>query len=107
MVSVRPLKSKAVTRPKKVELSDGALTWSAVFKTVDEYQPVKRFDNGEVELKFTDSFEYEIAAYELATRLEPWLTGKQIQALWVRRGLILDLADRRVAEQGEAAVLFD
>ena len=107
VVSVRPLKSKAVTRPKMVELSDGALTWSAVFKTVDEYQPVKRFDNGEVELKFTDSFEYEIAAYELATRLEPWLTGKQIQALWVRRGLILDLADRRVAEQGEAAVLFD
>ncbi len=231
VVSVRPLKSKAVTRPKKVELSDGALTWSAVFKTVDEYEPVKRFDNGEVELKFTDSFEYEIAAYELdtmlnlgivppavrrrinaevgslslwvegamtewerieiqkkhppdleawnqqmytirlflqliydsdytninnllvtpdwkiykidssrafrnhlelrregslerfsrrvlaslraldrdelATRLEPWLTRKQIEALWVRRGLILDLADRRVAEQGEAAVLFD
>jgi len=231
VISVRPLKSKAVTRPKKVELSDGSLTWFAVFKTIDEYQPVKRFDNGEVELKFTDSFEYEIAAYELdkmldlgivppavrrrinsevgslslwvegamsewerievhtkrppdleawnrqmytirlflqliydtdytninnllvtpdwkiykidssrafrchmelrregslerfsrrvlaslraldrddlTEKLKPWLTKKQIEALWVRRGLILDLADRRVAEQGEAAVLFD
>jgi hypothetical protein len=230
-MSVRALKSKAVTRPQKVELSDGSLTWSAVFKTVDEFQPVKRFENGEVELKFTDSFEYEIAAYELdkmlglgivppavrrrinsevgslslwvagamsewerievykksppdlaawneqmytirlflqliadsdytninnllvtpdwkiykidssrafrthmelrregslerfsrrvlaslraldrdelETRLDPWLTKKQIEALWVRRGLILDLADRRVAERGEEAVLFD
>jgi hypothetical protein len=231
VISIRALKSKAVTRPKKVELSDGSLTWSAVFKTIYEYQPVKRFDNGEVELNFTDSFEYEIAAYELdkmlnlgivppavrrrinsevgslslwvegamtewerievkkkrppdleawneqmytirlflqlicdsdytninnllvtpdwkiykidssrafrthmelrregslerfsrrvlaslraldrdelETRLDPWLTKKQIEALWVRRGLILDLADRRVAEQGEEAVLFD
>ncbi len=231
VLSVRPLKSKAVTRPMKVELSDGTRSFSALFKTIDEYEPVKRFDNGEVELQFTDSFEYEIAAYELDTmlglgivppavrrrinqdvgslslwvegamtewermkvkkehppdlttwnqrmytirlflqliadsdytninnllvtpdwkiykidssrafrnnfelrregslerfsrrvlsslraldrtaleeRLGPWLTKKQIEALWVRRGLILDLADRRVAEQGEAAVLFD
>ena len=231
VLSVRPLKSKAVTRPMKVELSDGTRTFSAVFKTIDEYEPVKRFDNGEVELQFTDSFEYEIAAYELDTmldlgivppairrrinrdvgslslwvegamtewerlkikeehppdlmawneqmytirlflqliadsdytninnllvtpdwkiykidssrafrnhlklrregslerfsrrvlaslrtlerraldeRLGPWLTRKQIEALWVRRGLILELADRRVAEQGEEAVLFD
>lgn len=231
VVSMKPLKSKAVTRPKKVELSDGHLTWFALFKTIDQFQPVKRWDNGEVELKFTDSFEYEIAAYELDTmlglgivppavrrrinsevgslslwvegamtewerievhkerppdleswnqqmytirlflqliydtdytninnllvtpdwkiykidssrafrthmelrregslerfsrrvlaalraldrdelrsRMKPWLTKKQIEALWVRRGLILDLADRRVAEQGEEAVLFD
>jgi hypothetical protein len=231
VISVRPLESKAVTRPKKVELSDGSLTWYAVFKTVDEFEPVKRFDNGDVELQFTDSFEYEIAAYELDSmlglgivppavrrrinsevgslslwvegamtewerieinhdkppdldswnrqmhtirlflqliydtdytninnllvtpdwkiykidssrafrnheelrkeaslekfsrrvlaslrsldrdeleeRLDPWLTKKQIEALWVRRGLILDLAARRVAEQGEEAVLFD
>ena len=53
----------------KVELSDGTRSLSAVFKTVDEYEPVKRFDNGEVELQFTDSFEYEIAAYELDTIL--------------------------------------
>jgi hypothetical protein len=231
IVSIRPLKSKAVTHPKKVELSDGSLTWFAVFKTVDEYEPVKRFDNGEVELKFSDSFHYEIAAYELDNllglgivpptvrrrinhevgslslwvngaitewerievkkihppdlaawndqmftirlfiqliydtdytninnllvtpdwkiykidssrafrthhelrnerslerfsrsvlaslrkldrtaldeRLGPWLSKAEIEAVWVRRGLILELADRRVAEQGEAAVLFD
>ena len=231
VVSMRALKSKAVTRPKKVELSDGMLAWSALFKTIDEYEPVKRFENGEVELKFTDSFEYEIAAYELdkmlglgivppavrrrinsevgslslwgegamtewermevrnlrppdleawneqmytirlflqlisdsdytninnllvtpdwkiykidssrafraemelrregslerfsrrvlaslraldrgdlTKKLKPWLTKEQIEALWVRRGLILDLADRRVAEEGAEAVLFD
>jgi hypothetical protein len=43
----------------------------------------------------------------LEERLDPWLTKKQIEALWARRGLILELADRRVAEQGEDAVLFD
>ena len=69
VLSVRPLKSKAVTRPMKVELSDGTRFFSAVFKTIDEYEPVMRFDNGEVELQFTDSFEYEIAAYELDTML--------------------------------------
>lgn len=231
VLSVRPFKSKAVTRPKKVELSDGTRRCFAILKTIDEYEPVKRFDNGEVELQFTDSFEYEIAAYEidkmlglgivpptvrrrinrevgslslwvegamtewerlevkkvhppdivawneqmftirlflqliydtdytniknllvtpdwkiykidssrafrnhhelrredslerfsrkvlhslraldrdqLQARLAPWLTKAQIEALWVRRGMILDLAARRVAERGEEATLFD
>jgi hypothetical protein len=231
VIKVVPLKSKAVTRPKKVTLSDGTRTLHALLKTVDEYEPLKRFDNGEVELQFTDSFEYEIAAYELdkmlglgivpptvrrrvntdkgslslwvegaitewerlkvqkihppdleawnrqmytirlflqliydtdytninnllvtpdwkiykidssrafrnfeelrregslekfsrtvldslrsldraelEERLKPWLTKKQLNSLWIRRDLILDLAERRVAEQGEDAVLFD
>ena len=44
---------------------------------------------------------------ELEKKLKPWLTKRQINALWIRRGLILDLAERRVAEEGEEAVLFD
>jgi hypothetical protein len=35
------------------------------------------------------------------------LSKEQISALWVRRTLILDLADRRIAEYGEHEVLFD
>ena len=65
VLSVETFKTTAITRPKKIELSDGKRTAHALFKTVDEYDPLKRFADGGVELQFTDSFEYEIAAYEL------------------------------------------
>jgi hypothetical protein len=231
IVSSKSFKTKAVTRPKKVKLTDGEQTHFALFKTIDDFEPVKHLQGGETELQFTDSFEYEIAAYELdkmlglgivppAVRrrigtdagslslwvegamtewerlkvrkihppdraawneqmytirlflqliydtdynninnllitpdwkiykidssrafrnhnelrregslerfsrrvltslralteedleenLDRWLTKGQLKALWVRRNLILELADRRVAEEGEDAVLFD
>ncbi len=44
---------------------------------------------------------------ELEERLGQWLSKRQIKALWVRRNLILELAERRIAEEGEDAVLFD
>jgi hypothetical protein len=43
----------------------------------------------------------------LETALEPWLDRRQIKTLWQRRARILELADERVAELGEAAVLYD
>ena len=231
IVSVKSFKTKGVTRPMKVKLSDGEQTHYALFKTIDDFKPVKTFGGGEKELQFTDCFEYEIAAYELdkllglgivpptvrrrigrqvgslqlwidgamtewerlkvrkvhppdmvawndqmytirlflqliydvdynnvnnlmvtpdwkiykvdASRafrnhkqlreeailerfsrkvlaslraltqedleenLGPWLTKTQLKSLWVRRNLILELAERRVAENGEDAVLFD
>jgi hypothetical protein len=231
ILSVRAFDTMGVTRPMKVELTDGTYTCCAVFKTIDEYEPRKKFADGATELGFSDSYKYEIAAYELdkliglgivppaverrikgelgalslwvdgsmtewerlnvldihppdtiawnnqmytirlflqliydtdfknisnllvtpdwkvykidssrafrthkrlrrgealrrfsrpvldslrrlskeelMTRLDPWLKRQQMQALWARRGLILDLADRRVAELGEDAVLFD
>ena len=231
IVSSKSFKTKAVTRPKKVELTDGEQNHFALFKTIDESAPVKHLGRGETELQFSDCFEYEIAAYELdkllglgivpptirrrigtqvgslslwiegamtewerlnvrkihppdmadwneqmytirlflqliydtdynninnllvtpdwkiykidASRafrnhkelrregslerfsrrvltslralteedleenLDRWLTKAQLKALWVRRNLILELADRRVAEEGEEAVLFD
>lgn len=231
IVSIKSFKTKAVTRPMKVKLSDGDQTHYALFKTIDDYEPVKQFGGGERELQFTDSFEYEIAAYELdklfglgivppairrrigsdvgslclwiegamtewerlkVRKIHPperaawneqmytirlflqliydsdynninnllvtpdwkiykidssrafrnynelrregslerfsrrvltslraltqedlgenlgrWLTKAQLKALWVRRNLILELADRRVAEEGEDVVLFD
>jgi hypothetical protein len=65
VVAVRDLNAPGVTRPRKVELSDGRRTAFAVFKTVDEHAMRKRFPDGSIELNFSDSFKYEIAAYEL------------------------------------------
>jgi hypothetical protein len=231
VVEVRDLDTKGITRPRKVELSDGSRTCFAVLKTIDEYDPQKKFVDGGTELGFSDSYRYEIAAYELDKllglgivppaierrvrgekgslslwvegsitewerlevqdihppdivawnhqmytirlflqliydtdyknssnllvtpdwkiykidssrafrnhkslrreeslecfsrsvleslraltkerldeHLRPWLSKTQIKALWIRRGLILELADRRVAELGEGKVLFD
>lgn len=231
IISVKSFKTKGVTHPTKVELTDGKQTHFAVFKTIDDYEPLKRLGGGEKELQFSDRFEYEIAAYELdkllglgivppavrrrigsevgslslwvvgamtewerlnvknvhppdtaawneqmytirlflqliydtdynninnllvtpdwkiykidssrafrnhkqlrkekslerfsrpvfvalraLTRedlqenLGPWLTKAQLNSLWVRRNLILELADRRVAEEGEDTALFD
>jgi hypothetical protein len=229
--AVRDLNTMAVTRPKKVELHDGQRTCYAVFKTIDESEHRKKFANGRTEVRFSDRYQYEIAAYELdkllglgivppvverrirrevgslslwvedsitewerlrvrdihppdtirwnnqiytirlfeqlvfdtdyrnfhnllvtpdwkiykidfsrafrrhkrlrreeslkrfsrpaldslrtlsrdqlKTHLCRWLSKEQIDSLWVRRGLILELADRRIAELGEEAALFD
>ena len=231
VISVRNFDTKAITRPKRVELSNGELNCFAVFKTIEEYVPKKEFADGGKELQFSDSYRYEIVAYELDKLLDigivppaverridgdvgslslwvegsitewerlkerqihppdteawnnqmftvrlflqliydtdyqnvnnllvtpdwkiykidssrafrthkklrneealerfsrpvleslrnltreelkanlgMWLSKYQIQALWVRRGLILDLADRRIEEFGEDKVLFD
>lgn len=231
IMSVRAFDTRGITRPMKVELSDGIHSCYAVLKTIDEYEPRKKFADGATELGFSDSYRYEIAAYELdkllglgivppaverlvkgepgalslwvegaitewerlrvrdihppdtvawnnqmytvrlflqliydtdfnnianllvtpdwkiykidssrafrthkklrrgealnrfsrpvlealrgltkeelTTHLDPWLTKQQIQALWARRGLILELADQRIAEVGEEEALFD
>jgi hypothetical protein len=231
IVAVREFDTMAVTRPMKVELTDGQRTCYAVFKTIDERASKKKFTDGTTELQFSDRYRYEIAAYELdkllglgivpptverrigrevgslslwvegsmtewerlkvrnihppdlamwnhqmytirlflqltcdtdfkntnnllvtpdwkiykidssrafrnhkslrreeslerfsrsvlgslralskeqlKTHLCRWLSKDQISSLWVRRCLIVKLADRRIAEHGEAAVLFD
>lgn len=43
---------------------------------------------------------------KVTEKLGPWLTGAQIKALMSRRDLILELVDARIAERGEAAVLY-
>jgi hypothetical protein len=59
--------SVGVTESHRVTLRDGERTLRAVWKTIDEYKPVKRFDDGGLpELGFRDSYKSEIAAYELA-----------------------------------------
>lgn len=60
-----------VTAPQRLTLSDGTRTARAVWKTVSEYQPIKRFDDGgPPEIGFRDSYESEVAAYELDKLLE-------------------------------------
>lgn len=55
-----------VTLPKRLTLTDGERTARAVWKTIDEYAPVKDFHDGRpVELGFRDSWKHEVAAYQL------------------------------------------
>ncbi len=44
---------------------------------------------------------------EVDARLGPWLDKKQLDALWARRGRLLELAKERIADSGEDAVLYD
>jgi hypothetical protein len=43
---------------------------------------------------------------EMDERLAPWLTKAERKNLWTRRDRILELARARIAEHGEAAVLY-
>jgi hypothetical protein len=55
-----------VTHAKRLVLSDGGLRCAAAWKTVDiRRRGVTRFDEGSIEVNFSDSYKYEIAAYEL------------------------------------------
>jgi hypothetical protein len=83
-----------VTRPMKLELSDGQVTLSAMWKTVDERRPgIIRLADGSISRNFRDSYEFEIAAYELdkliGTRLVPptvkrhWRGNYGAVMLWI------------------------
>lgn len=65
IVSVQSL-AKGTTRPKRLTLSDGSLTHDAVFQVIDEYKPIQRFQGGRIELDFRDSWQFNIAAAEVA-----------------------------------------
>ena len=54
-----------ITKPKRVTLSNGALTHDALFQTIDESAQRKRLGTTR-ELNFVDAYRYNVAAYELA-----------------------------------------
>lgn len=55
-----------VTRPDRLELTDGTVTLRASWKTLDEMKRgITRLADGTAEANFTDSFKYDVAAYEL------------------------------------------
>lgn len=58
--------SVGVTMSHRVTLSDGRRTAAAVWKTIDEMVPLKRFhDGGLPVMGFRDTYKSEVAAYEL------------------------------------------
>jgi hypothetical protein len=65
--------SKGVTAPKRLTLSDGTITHDAVFQAIDDHQNIANLSRGvgagTTELRFVDSYKYNIAAYDLATLL--------------------------------------
>lgn len=54
-----------VSKPQRVTLTDTTLTLNAVWKTIDRFEPMTRLEHGKVQMSFRDSYQHEIAAYEL------------------------------------------
>lgn len=57
---------KGITNPWRLTLTDGRLTHDASFQTIDERATLRKFERGNVEVNFTDSYHYNIAAFEIA-----------------------------------------
>lgn len=61
--------TKGITKPQKATLTNGEVTTTAVFKTIDEFHVKAKIANGKTIFKLKDSYKHEIAAYELAKLL--------------------------------------
>ena len=99
-----------VTDPTKLTLETDELTAHAVWKTVDEFESKKRFDDGRWEAGFVDSHENEIAAYELDKLLALGLVPPTVERtlgretgslqLWVEEAMMeTERMDREIAPQ--------
>ena len=65
VVEIEPV-GAGITRPQRLTLTDGERTIHAVWKTVDEYAPLKDFRDGRPpEIGFRDCWKHEVAAYRL------------------------------------------
>lgn len=97
---------KGVTNPFRLTLTDGTLTHDAAFQSVDERRQTSRTGRGgAIELNFTDSWKYNIAAPRLAELLgigdmipvsveRPWNGKKGALTWWVDDVLMDDQARR-------------
>jgi len=68
IVKAEPI-GRGTTRPMRFTLSDGAVTWDAAFQSVDirySDQDIRQGRRQAGELRFVDSYAYNIAAYEVA-----------------------------------------
>jgi hypothetical protein len=54
------------THPWRLTLSDGTITHDASFQPIDIHKSEMRLESGRSEIDFTDSYRYNIAAYQLA-----------------------------------------
>jgi hypothetical protein len=61
---------KGVTKPFRLTLTDGTLTHDAAFQSIDQERKMSRTGrDGALELKFVDSWRFNVAAHRLATLL--------------------------------------
>jgi hypothetical protein len=65
VVKSKPI-GKGITSPWRLTLSDGTVTHDAAFVSVDERKGYMRFEGGNAEIGFRDTYHYDIAARELA-----------------------------------------
>lgn len=56
---------KGITAPKKLTMELNGVTRYAVYKDIDDYKAIMKFDDGRVDANFQDSWKSEIAAYEI------------------------------------------
>jgi hypothetical protein len=62
--------SSGVTRPYKLTLSDGKLTHDAGFQSIDDFKNYIQFPDGTTEINFRDTYQFNLAAYEMAKLLD-------------------------------------
>jgi hypothetical protein len=74
-----------ITHPRRATLSDGEHTTHAVWKTINEFRPLQRFENGTAEVGFRDSYKHEIAAYELDKLLDLGLVPPTVERKYERK----------------------
>jgi hypothetical protein len=67
VIASRPI-GKGSTHPIRLTLSDGTVTHDAAFQSIDDRAPVKDLEGG-AELRFADSYHFNVAAFELAKLL--------------------------------------
>jgi hypothetical protein len=60
---------KGVTHPWRLTLSNGTVTHDASFQAIDIHKAEMKLESGRSEIDFTDSYRYNIAAYQLAELL--------------------------------------
>jgi hypothetical protein len=61
--------SEGITSPYRLTLTDGKVNHDALFQSINERRPFKKFRNGTIEINFVDSYLYNLAAYELSKLL--------------------------------------
>ena len=60
---------EGITHPLRLTLTDGNITHDASFQAVDVHKPMEELASGRMEMNFSDSYKYNLAAYSLAELL--------------------------------------
>jgi hypothetical protein len=97
---------KGVTKPFRLTLTDGTLTHDAAFQSIDEEKKMSRTGRGgSLELKFVDSWRFNIAAHRIAAlvsighmvpvSVERSWNGKKGALTWWVDDVLMDEQERK------------